>query len=103
MLVLPGVFFVASQQNPIYWHHLVFNYIGTNGTQGIAVYHDGQEVTGSTNGQTLSTTAGPGEVVIGRYLTTWDGGYSSVLVDELLFFNRELTPEEIQILYNMDK
>ena len=102
-LVLPGVLFTSSEWIPFGWYHLVFNYIGTSGTQGIVFYHDGHEVTSSTSGQTLSTSAGPGEVVIGRYLTTLDGGYSSVLVDELLFFNHKLSQKESQILYNMNK
>ena len=102
VLALPGVYFLAFQQIPLDWYHLVFNYIGTNGTQGIAIYHDGQEVTSDTHGQTLSASAGSGEMVIGRYLTSWDGSYSSVLVDELLFFNHQLTQDKIQILYNMD-
>ena len=102
-MVIQGVYFYASQQTPVEWHHLVFNYIGTNGAQGMAIYHDGQEVVTNTNGHLFPTSTGPGEVVIGRYLTSWDGGYSSVLVDEMLFFNRELNLEEIRILYDAVK
>ena len=103
VLVLQGVYFYANQKTPLEWHHLVFNYIVTNDTQGIAIYHDGQELVSNTNGHLFSSSAGPGEVIIGRYLTSWDGAYSSVLVDELLFFNRELIPEEIRILYDVVK
>ena len=102
-LTLSGAYISASQPIPLDWYHLVFNYISTNETQGIVIYHDGQEVARSTNEGTGPTTPGSGEVVIGRYFTSLDGAYSSVLVDEMLFFNRELTAEEIEALYNMDK
>ena len=102
-LFLSGAYISASEPTPLDWYHLVFNYILTNATQGIVVYHDGQEVARSTNVVTGPTVASSGEVVIGRYYVPYDGAYSSVLVDEMLFFNRELNPGEILILYNMDK
>ena len=48
--------------------------------------------------------ARPGVVVIGRYFVQFQEAYfASVMVDELLFFDRNLTPQEAQILYNRHK
>ena len=42
-----------------------------------------------------------GTVAIGRRLTKSDSDYGSVTVDELMFWNRELSKEEAQMLRNM--
>ena len=43
--------------------------------------------------------AGSGVVVIGRNGPLVDKEYVSAMVDELMFFNRGLTPEEAKMLY----
>ena len=89
---------------PTEWYHLVFNYIGTNNAEGITIYHDGAEVGSSTEKPLGSRNGGPGVVVLGRYFVQFQEiNYASVMVDELLFFNKNLNPQEIQILYNMYK
>ena len=46
-----------------------------------------------------SRSAGDGRIVVGRYFTDMDQWYSSVEVDELVFFNRALTVDDIETLY----
>ena len=89
---------------PNEWYHLVFNYIGTNNAESVAIYHDGVHVGSSTQKTVYTRNARPGVVVIGRYFVQFQEKYfASVMVDELLFFNRYLTTQEVQILYNMHK
>ena len=89
---------------PNEWYHLVFNYIGTNNAEGIVIYHDGTEVGSSTQKTSYNNNAGQGVVIIGRYFAqALEQDFASVMVDELLLFNRKLTPEEVQILHNMHK
>ena len=46
--------------------------------------------------------AGPGTMVIGRRFVNEDGDYASVIVDELLLWNRKLTQPEIQKIFNLN-
>ena len=81
------------------WFHVVFNFIGPNFREGYRVYHDGQLVAekvviaSSVRAQALDR-----KIVIGRQFTEVDGFYSSLIMDELMFFNRTLTDREIQVL-----
>ena len=90
---------------PTEWYHLVFKYIGESpvSVDSVVIYHDGVEVGSSTQKVSYSTTAGQSVVVLGRKLVQSELDFASVMVDELLFFNRHLTEEEAQILYNMHK
>ena len=87
---------------PTDWYHLVFNYFGTNDAEGVAIYHDGVNI-GSNRLISYTNTAGQGVVLLGRYNVRTDNAFASVMVDELLFFNRHLTWQEVQILYNIHK
>ena len=78
------------------WFYMIFNFIGINMGQGFYIYHDGEEEVQATWKYDGSFEAGSGEVVIGKY----DESYSSLMMDELLFFNRRLSLEEIEILSN---
>ena len=90
---------------PTEWYHLVFNYIGASPVSGdiVVIYHDGAEVGSSTQKRSHQGSAGAGVVVIGKHRVQSEQDFASVMVDELLFFNRHLTPQEAQILYNMHK
>ena len=89
---------------PTEWYHLVFNYIGTKDAEGVTIYHDGTEVGSSTQKTSFTRSTGPGVVVIGRYFVQYlEDFFASVMVDELLFFNRYLTGQEVEILYNEQK
>ena len=82
-----------------HWFHIVFNYIGPDPDEGYRVYHDGIQVVGDVGIQ--SDPRAPqvdAKIVIGRRFTAMDGFYSSLVVDELLFFNRALTNDEIKVM-----
>ena len=66
--------------------------------EGFKVYNDGVEVgSGSTN-LGGSYSVGDGRIAIGRSYSGADGDYASVEVDELLFFNENLTESEIILI-----
>ena len=92
-----GLFVSAAKPFPTEWFHLVFNFIGPNDGEGFVVYHDVEESVANEWRQSDSFETGLGAVVLGAH----DGKYSSLMMDELLFVNRKLTLNEIQILYNM--
>ena len=48
-----------------------------------------------------TATSGPGRVVVGRYKTGIGDHYTTVNVDELLFFNQPLSIQEIQEIINL--
>ena len=79
------------------------NYIGPADGQGITVYIDGALQGSDTSKATRSRQPGDGRVVIGRRRTNIDQKYESVMVDELTLWNRTLTLQEIQAVYNMHK
>ena len=74
------------------------NYIGTNIGQGIKIFYNGFEMVSVETKLAGSHQTGDGRIVVGRRFTDMDQQYASVMVDELLFFNRYLTPEEISVL-----
>ena len=61
---------------------------------------DGAEVASDTTKSAVSYSAGDGRIVVGRWYTDKDDLYVSMQIDELLFFNRTLTPAEIGSLVN---
>ena len=71
------------------WTHMIFNSIGPGNGQGFRIYYNEAKLDGgstkSTNLGPTSTpyTLGDGTVVVGRVLAD----YTSVAIDELLFFN----------------
>ena len=91
---------MAISTVPSEWYHLVFNYKKHYG-DFIVIYHDGAEVGVGTQKTPFDRNGGAGVVVIGRNFVQSERAFASVMVDELLFFNRFLTGEEVQILYNM--
>ena len=88
---------------PTGWFHVVYNYIGPGNGEGVAIYHDGVEELRKTDRSTHAYAAGSGVVVIGRAFPSRDEKYVSLMVDELMFFNRKLTLEEIENLYAQQK
>ena len=83
------------------WFHVVLNYLGPD--QGLAIYHDAVEMVNGSQIFAHDHSAGPGVVVVGRYFPLTDDLYASLMMDELMFFNRKLILEEIQVLYNLHK
>ena len=76
----------------------VLNFLGPNDEEGIRIYENGKHVGNHTIITQSSTTESNGRIVIGRAFTEINNYYASVQVDELLFFNRSLTKQEIGML-----
>ena len=47
-----------------------------------------------------SNSAGDGRIVVGRRWVNLDQEYASVQIDELIYFNRALTNDELESIYN---
>ena len=86
---------------PTDWIHVVGNYIGPYDGQGTRMFIDGTEVDSDTDKHGGPYPTGDGRIVVGRFHTNIDGWYHSVYVDELFFFNRSLSTEEIVQIYNV--
>ena len=88
---------------PTRWTHIVLNYIGPDNGQGIRGYVNGQEVASGTTKHPRSYPAGDGRIVVGRFTTDRDLDqlYSSIQIDELIFFNKALSTTDIKLLYNV--
>ena len=99
--MLPASMIYASTPISTEWFHLVLNYLGSGYDQGVAIYQDGTEEVIGQNIPNQVHSPGSGVVVLGRFDPIHDGRYSSVMIDELMLFNRKLTMEEVAILYNM--
>ena len=81
------------------WFHKVFNFIGPNAGQGFTVYHDGELVQNVTRKVAFFRNfPRKSRIVIGRFWTASEEFYSSVQVDELMFFNQPTTKEQVKML-----
>ena len=96
MYLLNKQFFITSLI-PTGWTHIVLNYIGPDDVQGIRVY--GMEVVSSTI-RDVSRSAGDGRILVGRGRTDENSFYASRQIDELIFFNKALSTNDIKLLYN---
>ena len=83
------------------WIHLVLNFIGPSGGQGIQAFRDGVLINHYKVGLVDTQTAGEGRVVVGRKFVTSNRDYAHVEVDELIFFNQALLAEGVMELYSM--
>ena len=93
-------FFRLFVSKPTGWFHVVLNLIGPNNGEGFRIYHDGNMMGRTTEVQGGTYTEGDGRIVIGRRFTgsTENHIYTSVTVEELLFFNKALNDTEITML-----
>ena len=85
---------------PTGWTHMMMIYNGNGQGKGVTLYYNGAEVKGSTTNGGGSFSAGDGRIVVGRFHTDEDERYSSVELDELIFFNRALSKDEIATMHN---
>lgn len=96
------IFSATSGSIPSGWFHTVINFIGPDEGEGIRIYHDGVSVANGTTKSYLacdqSACRPDGRIVVGRDNTRIDTGYCSLQVDELAFFNKALSQEEITML-----
>ena len=90
LVFLPDGQFDVSPMRSTGWTHVVLNYLGPNNGQGIRIYYDGEQTGSGYTKYTYTSPTGAGRVVVGRYYTVHDAYYTSVHVDELLFFNEAL-------------
>ena len=91
--------FTVFRTRPTGWTHVVLNYIGPNA--GIKVFFNGAEVGSDTHIYTSSSPnqAGEGRIVVGRFYPDKDTRYTSMQIDELIFFNKALSTTDIKLLY----
>ena len=92
-------YFVVDYRGMLGWTHIAVNYIGPNSGEGVRMLVDGAEVASDTTRYGGSYLGGNGRISVGRYWTNRNKDYTSVIVDELIFFNRYLTSEEIKDIY----
>ena len=79
------------------WFHIVFNFIGPNDGQGFTVYHDGELVQNASRKRPIRNFPRNSRIVIGRFWTASDQLYSSLHMDELMFFNQPMTKEQVKM------
>ena len=81
------------------WIHLVLNYISPS--ERFQVFKDGALVPGQPTKIGYGRAPGDGRLVLGRRYPNSDY-YSSLDLDEVVFFNRKLTASEVINIYNKD-
>ena len=80
----------------------MLNYIGPDDGQGIKIYYNGQEVDSDTDKLVWNVPAGDGRTLVGRLHTDQNDYYSSLQIDELIYFNAALTGADVQSIYNSE-
>ena len=84
------------------WFHVVLNYLGEDVDMGgFNVYHNKKLVRPRTTEYSKGSSPGNSRVVLGRQFTDGDNYYTSAQVDELMFFNRNLSASDIEAFYNL--
>ena len=69
---------------------------------GIVAYHDTTLVAETDDYTNKTSTSGEGKIYIGRKRTNDnDNAYASLMADELTLWNRSLTTEEVEMIYQM--
>ena len=101
--VKTGIFWADVPKTNDLWIHLVLNFIGPNGGQGIQAFKDGTLQEHDLYDYSGTYTDGGGQVVVGGRYVSISQDYALVEVDELVFFNKALLEEEVKELYNMYK
>ena len=83
------------------WNHLVLNFIGPVNGEGVQIYVNGV-LTGSgmLKYAAVSYSPGDGRVVVGRSYAHKDQQYSTLEIDELVFFNNWLNAEDVKMTYS---
>ena len=81
------------------WTHYGLIYKGDPG--GVTLYKDGYSKVSSSSRGGTTTNAPTGRLLIGKGYTNNNPRHSKADVDELMFWNRELSPEEIRKIMNM--
>lgn len=84
------------------WHNAVLTYNGNQNTSGLTLYVDGNpEPLATVFNNTPSISSTDSEFMIGARGKSGDvGGFFEGKIDEVSFFNVELTAQEAQSIYN---
>ena len=96
---LPEGRFIRAVIRPTGWFHIVLNYLGPNEDEGIRGYFDGTEVALDITKYPYSYSTGPGRIVVGKLYTDSNEKYGSVQIDDLIYFNKSLTRQQIETLH----
>ena len=83
------------------WIHLILTYTGPNQIQGLRLYKDGTLVDLDSFKSAYMYTTGDGRVVVGKNYIDTDDAYTSVEIDELIFFNQALLDDNAKDLYSL--
>ena len=99
LFYVSGGYFIKSDIRPSFdWFHVVIKYFGPNNGQGFKTHFNGNLNVTSTTKFPYTITPSNRKIVIGGAYTEIDDVYTSMEVDELLFFNHTLTTQEINSL-----
>ena len=79
------------------WIHLVLNFKGVG--KGFQVFIDGTLVSSQPTIESSHRAPGDGRLVLGRRYPNSDNFYSSIDLDEVVFFNRKLTEPEVGTMH----
>ena len=84
------------------WLHLVGVYYGLGDGEGVAFYRDGVLAERRTDPSVNSPPSlpGTGRLVLGRKRSEMNGKYASLEIDEILIFNRKISQQEIEMIFN---
>ena len=86
------------------WHHFAIVLPGHSVDNEPILYHNGNKVDSwITYAQARTCQSGTGKLVIGRHFSDRNFDYSSTIVDELTFWNRNLTNGEVKSIYDSYK
>ena len=77
---------------------MTVNFIGPNNGEGLRVYHDGKLVANINRKWKYRLSSVDGRIVIGGLGIGFGNRYTSLHVDDLVFFNQPLSEEEIVML-----
>ena len=106
-------FFIANNSNtngvivttasnsflPNAWTHVVVTYSGNSNASGVKIYKNGVSLPLTTNYDTLSASiTGTTNWRIGDDSTS---DYASGIIDDVRFYNREVSAKEVQALYKL--
>ncbi|GEM_PF-6432642 len=94
VVVKSPVVFIADGN----WHYLV----GTYDHKNVRFYFDGKEVGSGTSNNSDMYYRPVSDLSFGRGLT-YDGNYFNGSIDEVIIYNRALSSQEIQQIYNAQK
>ena len=91
-------YFIAPTQKPTAWFHasLVFH----NSSEGITVYHDGNQVATDDSKSPASSDSRDGITVIGRRFSQIDNQYATLIVDELAMWNRAMSEDHVRQIFS---